>query len=50
MSPSSPSLPRLTEADVRRLTDSRSFDRGRRYYDEGNISDPVRQGNELRAY
>jgi uncharacterized Zn finger protein len=43
-------LPRITEADVRGLASEKSFERGRTYYQDGTIMDPVRQGIELRAY
>ncbi|HBY99399.1 MAG TPA: hypothetical protein DEP84_36590 [Chloroflexi bacterium] len=42
-------LPHLTEAIIRRHTDPQSFERGARYYNQGAILNPVRQGNELRA-
>lgn len=42
-------LPRLTEAQVRRLVSAQSFERGESYYRSGAILDPVRQGLELRA-
>ena len=42
-------LPTLTESDIRRHTDPRSFQRGMDYYYRGAILNPVRQGNELRA-
>ena len=41
--------PRLTEAHVRRLASEQSFERGEEYYEAGAITDPVRQGMELRA-
>jgi uncharacterized Zn finger protein len=40
----------ITEADVRRLASEQSFNRGASYYRSGTIFEPVRQGNELRAY
>ena len=43
-------LPRITEAYVRGLATEKSFGRGRSYYKDGSIIDPVRQGIELRAY
>jgi uncharacterized Zn finger protein len=43
-------LPRMTEADVRGLASEKSFERGRSYYKDGTILDPVCQGMELRAY
>ena len=43
-------LPRITEADVRGLASEKSFERGKSYYQDGTIMDPVRQGMELRAY
>lgn len=42
-------LPKLTEAQVRKLATPQSFERGRRYFDGGAIIDPVLQGGELRA-
>lgn len=42
-------LPRLTEAQVRQLGSQQSFERGKSYYREGAIVEPVRQGLELRA-
>lgn len=45
----SESLPRLTEAQVKKLTDAGSFERGQRYFKNGSIIEPVLQGNELRA-
>lgn len=47
--PKKDSLPRLTEEDVRRMTDGRSFARGEDYYESGAIIEPVRQGMEWRA-
>jgi uncharacterized Zn finger protein len=43
------SLPRLTEAQVRKLGSAQSFERGKSYYRNGAILEPVRQGMELRA-
>ena len=40
----------ITEADVRRLASEQSFNRGASYFRSGTIFEPVRQGNELRAY
>ncbi len=42
-------LPQLTEAQVRKLASGQSFERGKDYYGEGAILEPVRQGLELRA-
>jgi len=42
-------LPRLTEAQVRQLGSQQSFERGKSYYRDGAIVEPVRQGLELRA-
>lgn len=39
----------LTEEHVRRLTDEQSFQRGRKYYADGAVRNPVRQGPEIRA-
>ncbi len=43
------SLPKLTEAQVRKLASAQSFERGERYYRDGAIIDPVQQDLELRA-
>lgn len=45
----SESLPRLTEAQVKKLTDAGSFERGQRYFNNGSVLEPMLQGNELRA-
>lgn len=45
----SESLPRLTEVQVKKLTDAGSFERGQRYFKNGSVIEPVLQGNELRA-
>lgn len=42
-------LPRLTEAQVRQLANQQSFERGKSYYRDGTIVEPVRQGWALRA-
>ena len=42
-------VPRLTEAQVRKLGSPQSFERGKSYYRGGAILEPVRQGLELRA-
>jgi uncharacterized Zn finger protein len=42
-------LPELTESDVRRWTDERSFGRGRGYFRGGYILNPRRQGNTIEA-
>jgi uncharacterized Zn finger protein len=42
-------LPRLTEAHVRELASEKSFERGRTYYRDGAVLEPVRQVLELRA-
>jgi uncharacterized Zn finger protein len=42
-------VPRLTEAQVRKLGSPQSFERGKNYYRDGAILEPVRQGLELRA-
>src|SRR5947209_4781571 len=42
-------VPRLTEAQVRKLASQQSFERGKGYYRDGAILEPVRQGLELRA-
>ncbi len=42
-------LPQPTETDIHDWTDPRSFQRGERYYRGGNIINPRRQGNTLRA-
>lgn len=43
------SLPRLTEAQVRKLTGAGSFERGQRYFKNGAVIEPILQGKELRA-
>jgi uncharacterized Zn finger protein len=42
-------LPQLTESVIRRLANEPSFMRGKSYYHDGAILDPIRQGMELRA-
>ena len=42
-------LPKLTEAQVKSLASSQSFQRGQSYYRNGSITEPLRQGLELRA-
>jgi len=42
-------LPRLTEAMVRALATDQSFERGKRYYLDGAVSETARQGMELRG-
>jgi uncharacterized Zn finger protein len=42
-------LPKLTEADVRQLIDTRSFERGASYYRRGAILHPRIQGATLKA-
>jgi hypothetical protein len=42
-------LPKLTEAEVRVLANAKSFERGKSYYQDGAIVEPVQQGWELRA-
>jgi uncharacterized Zn finger protein len=42
-------LPTLTESHIRKLAGERSFERGKSYYHQGAILEPVRQGMELRA-
>jgi len=41
--------PTLTEATVRELARSTSYDRGQSYYERGTVSDVVRRGETLRA-
>ncbi len=41
--------PEITEAAVRRLSRSQSFDRGESYYQRGAVVDVVRRGDTLRA-
>jgi hypothetical protein len=43
------SFPRLTEAQVRKLSSAQSFDRGQRYFKDGAIIEPLLQGHQLRA-
>jgi uncharacterized Zn finger protein len=42
-------LPTLTESQVRQLAGEKSFERGKSYYRQGAIIDPVRSGAALRA-
>ncbi len=42
-------LPKVTEAQVRKLGTSQSLERGKRYFNDGAIIDPILQSNELRA-
>ena len=42
-------LPRLNEAQVRRMASGKSFERGADYWREGALLEPARQGRELRA-
>ncbi|HEX4946485.1 MAG TPA: SWIM zinc finger family protein [Blastocatellia bacterium] len=42
-------LPKLTEAQVKSLASSQSYQRGVSYYHNESITNPVRQGMELRA-
>jgi uncharacterized Zn finger protein len=42
-------LPKLTEAQIRALSSVQSFERGKSYYQDGAIVEPLRQGLELRA-
>ena len=42
-------LPRLTEAMVRALATNQSFERGKRYYLDGAVSETARQGMQLRG-
>jgi uncharacterized Zn finger protein len=42
-------LPKLTEAQVKSLASAQSFQRGQSYYHDEAITNPVRQGMELRA-
>lgn len=42
-------LPRLSEAQIQKLATAQSFERGDRYYRNGAIINPMRQGLELRA-
>lgn len=46
----SDSPPSITEAQIRQLSSDQSFERGHKYYRQGAVFEPVRQGNELRAY
>jgi len=41
--------PHLTESDIRRWIDERSFERGQGYFRRGHILDPRRQGDTLKA-
>lgn len=42
-------LPKLTEAQIRALASAQSFERGKSYYQDGAIVEPLQQGLELRA-
>jgi uncharacterized Zn finger protein len=42
-------LPRLSEAQVRRLASGKSFERGEDYFRDGAVLEPLIQGTELRA-
>ena len=42
-------LPKLTEAQIRALASAQSFERGKGYYRDGAIVEPLQQGLELRA-
>ncbi|MBL8205791.1 MAG: SWIM zinc finger family protein [Blastocatellia bacterium] len=42
-------LPKLTEANIKSLASSQSYQRGQSYYHNESITNPVRQGWELRA-
>lgn len=42
--------PILTEATVRELSRSQSYERGQSYYEQGAVSDPIRRGEIIRAY
>ena len=42
-------LPRLMESKIQRWTGETSFDRGQRYFQQGNILNPRRQGETIRA-
>src|SRR5262245_63667896 len=43
-------LLKITETDIQRLSQAESFQRGESYYNQGALSELVRQGNELRGY
>jgi uncharacterized Zn finger protein len=42
-------LPKLTEAQIRAMANEKSFERGKGYYQDGAIVEPLQQGLELRA-
>jgi uncharacterized Zn finger protein len=42
-------LPKLTEAQIRAMANEKSFERGKSYYQDGALVEPLRQGLELRA-
>ncbi len=42
-------LPKLTESQINSLASGQSFERGKSYYRNGAITEPVRQGMELRG-
>ncbi len=46
----SKNLPRLSEADIRQLSNEQSFSRGKNYYRSGALFELIRRGNEIRAY
>jgi uncharacterized Zn finger protein len=46
---SEPAWPRLTEASIRELARSKSYQRGQSYYDQGAVSDVVRRGSTVTA-
>jgi len=41
--------PKLTEAQIKAMASEQSFARGKSYYNDGAIINPIRQGLELRA-
>lgn len=43
-------LPKISEADIKQLSNTQSFERGMSYYRGGALFEPVRQGNEIRGY
>jgi uncharacterized Zn finger protein len=42
-------LPRISEAQIRKLASSQSFERGEHYYENHMVSETVRQGMQLRG-
>ena len=43
-------LPTISEADIRDISGDKVFERGRSYFRQGAILEPMRQGDQIRAY